>query len=356
MKIKVLFFLLTSSLLLANQPFGMPNTQPMGQGGSNAMEPKLSIHNEILAKINDKAISVMDVKKEMDMIFLKTYPDLVESPPARHQFYTASWKHVLDQMINKELMLLDAEEKQLQISEGEVREEMEKRFGPNIMKNLEKIGLTFEEAKENTKTELVVQRMSWYFIHQTATQAVTPKDVQIAYEKYLVDYPPKTEWTYQVISMRSDESKQAEELSNQVADLINKKQLSLSEIKDELLALPKENQTISISDDFVNNSEDISASHKQGLQDLVENQYSKPFEHSTRRANQKPCYRIFYLKKNMKYEPASFAEMSKQLRNELIQKLSQTESEKYISRLRKHYGFENNLLLVSEDFAPFSLQ
>lgn len=356
MKIKIFSLLFTSSFLIANQPFAMQDQSQGGFGGFNSMEPKLSIHNEILAKINDKSISVMDVKKEMDMIFLKAYPDMNDSLGARYQFYSSSWKHVLDQMINKELMLLDAEEKQLQISEGEVREEMEKRFGPNIMKNLEKIGLTFEEAKENTKTELVVQRMSWYFIHQTATQGVTPRDVQKAYEKYLIDYPPKTEWTYQVISIRSDEAEETKALALKVAALINQKQLQLSEIKDELLTLPKQNQSLSISDDFVNNSLDISSSHKKGLKNLVENQYSQPIENTARRANQKPCYRIFYLKRIMKHDPASFAEMSKQLRNELIQKKSQVESENYISKLRKHYGFENNLLLVSEDFSPFTMQ
>lgn len=357
MKNPIIITLLSSITLLANTSFspmggqaGMPGLNP-----PNPMEPKISIHNEILAKINDKPISVMDVIKEMDMIFLNSYPDLVDSPLAKYQFYTSSWKHVLNQMINKELMILDSVEKQLQISEGEVREEMEKRFGPNIMQNLEKINLTFDEAKDLTKKDLVVQRMSWYFIHQKALQGVTPEDIRFSYEKYLIQNPPKSEWTYQVITIQADELEGAKALTEKVNRVIEQKKLKLSEMKDEILTLANEAEKIKISKEYVNNSIDVSSSHKKGLISLLENQYSKPLIVEGR-ANLKPSYRIFYLKKKTEHEPPSFQEMTAQLKNELVQKLSATKSAEYISKLRKHYGFEGNLLLVPEDFNPFEVK
>ena len=43
---------------------------------------KLVVHNRILAKVNDKTISVLDVMKKMDIYLNRYYPDLADSPAA----------------------------------------------------------------------------------------------------------------------------------------------------------------------------------------------------------------------------------------------------------------------------------
>ena len=57
-----------------------------------------------------------------------------------------NWKYVLQELIDKELILGDAEEKKVAITAGDVRQEMENMFGPNIIANLDKIGLSMDEA------------------------------------------------------------------------------------------------------------------------------------------------------------------------------------------------------------------
>ena len=108
-------------------------------------DQKIAIQNTILSKVNGKTISMMDVKKRMDMLFHQSYPQHVHSNTARVQFYEASWRHILMDMVDNELIISDANDKEIKVTDGEVREVMEERFGPNVMQTLDKIGLTYEK-------------------------------------------------------------------------------------------------------------------------------------------------------------------------------------------------------------------
>src|SRR3990167_11079476 len=94
-------------------------------------EPKIAVQNSILTKVNGKTISMMDVKKKMDMAFHQNYPHLTHSNPARVQFYEVAWKKTLMDMIDNELILSDATDKEIKLTDGEVREALEERFAPN---------------------------------------------------------------------------------------------------------------------------------------------------------------------------------------------------------------------------------
>lgn len=353
MKIKLSCVIILFSILYGEPNFGLGQGQKFSTP-SSSMEPNLTVHNEVLIKVNNTVISVMDVLKEMDMIFMNSYPNLADSKQAKHQFYTSSWKQVLTQMISKELMILDAEGK-VEVSEGEVREELERRFAPNIMMALDKIGMPLDEAKEKIKKEIIFQRMSWYFIHNQATQAVTPQDIRKAYENYLRNNPAKTEWTYQVITIRGDDPSKTEDLSNKISRLLEDKTKDFSNITSEILALEEEKGVIKISDELVNNSQDISENHKKALELLGEKEHSLPIK-QTDTNNQKSTYRIFYVKNIQKKEPESFQAMTKELKNHLVQEQSAIEGEKYITKLKKQYGMENQQLLVPDDFNPFTLK
>ena len=76
--------------------------------------PHLAVNNRILAKVNDKAISVVDVMKKMDVLFYREFPQYTSSMQARYQFYKANWKHVLEELVSKELVMADAEENKRQ--------------------------------------------------------------------------------------------------------------------------------------------------------------------------------------------------------------------------------------------------
>lgn len=343
-------------LLIAHTLLATPLiAAPMSLEPPAPTEQKIAIQNSILTKINGKTISVLDVMKKMDVLFHRSYPQLIDSKQARFQFYQASWQHILSEMIDTELMLADAKKLELQIPDGEIREEMEKRFAPNLMKTLDKIGLSFEEAWEMLKTELIVQRMSWYNIHSKAHQTITPEDIRAAYQEYLKKNPPTKTWTYQVISIQADDESSAKEIADKTYEILSKNKTPDASIE-ELSALEKTipNSSIKISTEFKTNSAEISLAHKEPLELLEQGKASKPLLQTSR--NQKSLFRVFYLKEMEIIKPSDFNQMSNQLKNELVQKQSETQSKAYVSKLCDYYNIDKQAILKDITVQPFKLQ
>lgn len=315
--------------------------------------PKIGVQNSILSKVNGKTISMIDVKKKMDVVFHQSYPQYASSPQARLQFYETSWRHVLMEMIDNELILSDANDKEIKVSDGEIRESMEERFGPSVTQTLDKIGLTFDEAWKMVKNDLIIQRMSWWFIHSKAVSAVTPQDIKQAYRIYLEKNPAYSEWTYRVVSIRTDRPDDA------LSQIIYKHLAESNSPPETLLETLKAQYetpgvSISLSNVFTAKTQELSDLHKASLESLSQGTYSKPsFQMS--RAEKKTIYRILYLVNKSDYPAPTFESLSQHLRNDLTQKAIAQESQTYLNKLRKHYGYEPDKTLP-EDFHPFSLQ
>lgn len=337
---KIALFLIAATTLAAN-PFK-----------DFSADPKIAVQNAILAQVNGKTISMIDVKKKMDMAFHQSYPQLIDSNQARFQFYEASWRFVLMDLIDNELILSDATDKEVKVTDGEIREIMEERFGPNILHTLDKIGLTYEETWKMVKNEITVQRMKWWFVQSKAVTSVTPQDIRQAYRLYLKGNPPYSEWTYKVVSIRAD--KADDSLSEKAYKILAESNQSPDEAKELLKGLEDQGVQISVSNEFSAKTQDLSEIHKASLETLSPRTYSKP-SFQVSRTDKKTVYRIFYLIDKNDYPAPAFEALSQQLRNELIQKAIDQESAEYLGKLRKHYGFEADKT-IPEDLHPFSLQ
>ncbi|HPE85389.1 MAG TPA: SurA N-terminal domain-containing protein, partial [Chlamydiales bacterium] len=101
-----------------------------------ADEPSMAIHNRPLIKVNGRTISVIDVMKKMNAFIYQNYPHAINNKAMLYQFYSGNWRSTLDEMINSELMLLEAEAKEIKVSDADVREKVEERYGPNVMEKL----------------------------------------------------------------------------------------------------------------------------------------------------------------------------------------------------------------------------
>ncbi|OGN64732.1 MAG: hypothetical protein A3E80_06545 [Chlamydiae bacterium RIFCSPHIGHO2_12_FULL_49_9] len=316
---------------------------------------KIAMQNTILAKVNGRTFSVMDVKKKMDLLFYKNYPHLADSLQARAQYYQVSWRPVLTELIDNELILADATAKELKLTDGEIREEMENRFGPNVMLTLDKIGLTYDETWELVKNEMMVQRMSWWFIHSKAMQSVTPKDIRGAYQEYLTQNPPYEECKYKVISIRMDTPD--ESIAENVYRFLSEQNKNPEELAAGLKQFEADGTKIQISTEYVAKDIELSESHRNALSSLAPGSYSKPSSQFSR-AEKKTIYRIFYLSDKVEHPAPPFEAISQELQNKLVQKAAISYSESYIGKLRKYYGFDSESLkkTVPEDLHPFSLQ
>jgi len=294
--------------------------------------------------------------KKMDMVLHRNYPQYADSSQARFQFYSANWRPVFMEMIDTELILSDAQDKEMKISDGEVREEMESRFGPNVTSTLDKIGLAYEDAWKMIKNELIVHRMTWFFVHSKAVQSISPQAIRDAYHQYLVQNPPFQEWSYRVLSIRSDDDNAAaaEELHCLLLEA-GQSPDSAAFFKEWEIAHPS--IKLQISNEYLAKDADLSESHRTILASLTPGSYSLPILQISR-SESKSIYRIFYLAKKNDHPAPAFEALSGQLKNELLQKAVAKESDSYLQKLRNHYGFDPNRLqeTVPDDLQPFHLE
>ncbi len=318
-------------------------------------EPTLVVNNVILAKVNGHTISVLDVMKRMDMIFHHAYPQYADSKPSKYQFYQMSWEKVLNDMVNTELILADGEDKEIKISEGEVREEVEMRFGPNTMATLDKIGITMEEAMTMVKNDMMVQRMNWFFVHSKALQGVTPNEIRKAYKEFCQKNPPVDQWNYQVITVKADDKETAAKLADKAYHTLQQNQEDPSSLfptlKDIATLFPS--VALQISPEYTVDAKDLAEAHLAALKTLTNSSVSEPIEQKSR-FDTKNIFRIFYLKEHHQEDKPEFTGLSVKLRDELLDKYSANQTTTYLEKLRKYYSHGQPLLeKLPDNFQPF---
>jgi hypothetical protein len=319
-------------------------------------EPQeLIVYNRILAKVNEKTISVIDVMKKMDLFLQKYYSHLADSKLARYQFYSSQWKEYLTQMIDQELMIADAEKLEVKVTDAEVREEILTRFGTNIMAVLDKLGFTYDEARKMIHDEILVQRMIWFRVNSKALTRVNSFDVKEAYRQFCEKNPELEEWQYQVLSIRSANKNASGALAVRAFELLQSK-LELNAVADQLKT-PEETIFVTLSPEMQLDEKNVSDAHKEVLKTLSENSFSQPIAQISR-ADQSVVYRIFYLKKHSKKVLPPFEKMADQLREELLQEAAYRENTHYIAKLRDRLGFDEKYMTetLPKDFQPFAVQ
>jgi hypothetical protein len=345
-KFLCLFFFLLAHFAFSSQP--------------SFSEPKsISVQNTILAKVKERTISVLDVRKKMDLIFYKSYPNLKNNVQARYQFYLANWRHFLTEMIDTELILADAATKELKITDGEIREEMQKRFGPNILFTLYDMGLTYEETWQMVKTEIIVRKMTGYHVSGRVYSSVTPVLVRQAYEDFCSKNPELEEWNYQLVTVKAPDESLQKQVADQVHALLVSSKKDPSSLQGQVKEIEKKHQgaVIQISQLYKANQKELSKTHLSILQSLSSGSYSDPI-FQTSRLEGKKVTRIFYLKDANKKEIPSFEKMSDQLQEQLFHEMASKEYSHFCEKLRKRYGYDpiEELKNFDESFQPFLLQ
>jgi hypothetical protein len=346
----ILIFIIPSSLAFsAPSPIILPDDE-------NA---RMLVNNRILAKVGDKPITVIDVMKKMDMIFYRQFPEYTSSKTARYQFYQATWKDMLQDMIDKELILADAEESKLEVTSGDVRQEMEDIFGPNIISNLDKAGLTMDEAWQLVHDDIVIRRMLLHYVNNKALRNVNPQEIRKAYLKYVEGYVPSNEWVYRVISIRHPNDKQTEELAEKLSEILKEDKTTNPEklIAQFKAANEGSEVQVNISEEFNHKGQEIAPNYKQILSTLEKCSYSKPVAQKSRNDN-KTFYRIFFLKDKTVDAVKPFATVANELKNKLIQEEMAKETEAYLKKLREHFAMKEEYLkeMIPEEFQPFILK
>jgi len=319
---------------------------------------RLVVNNRILVKVHGKTISVVDVMKKMDVFLSHNYPQHASSTVTRYQFFASSWKDTLQQMINNELMMADAEQVELKVSDGDVRESLQERFGPNVMASLDKLGITYDEAWQIVYSDLVVQRMNWFRVHSKAMQSVNPQDIKAAYKDYLAQHPPEEKWLYQVLSIRAETPHAGGEIAKKAFQLLHEQNVAFSNLGSHLQEdATASNLTVSLSPDYEATERQLSQAHKEVILKLSPGSYSEPIAQVSK-ADGSTATRIFYLKSHTKLEPPAFEKMADKLYDELMDKAVARENALYMAKLRERFGHDikAQVDLIPSDFQPFALK
>jgi hypothetical protein len=342
---------LTSNLELYSNTIG----SPIEASGKQ----QIIVNNRILAKVNDKTISVLDVMKKMEVFLSRYYPQYSDSVQAKYQYFNAQWRETLAQMIDNELMIADAEKLELKVTDSEVREAILERFGPNIMASLDKLELSYEEAKRMVQNDIIVEKMTWYRIHSKALQDVNPQDIKLAYRDYLKNNPPSEKWQYQVLSIRAKDEEQGRAFAKRAYDMLCSAKASLPEILDEVKKeIPSDSDiSLTVSDEYDSDTKTISKNHKDVLVKMMADSVSEPIRQLTR-ADKQAVFRIFHLKDHTKILPLKFSQMSDKLKDELLEKAVIKESKNYVEKLRDKFGYDSKMVEepIPSDFQPFVIR
>lgn len=320
--------------------------------GAPSHPEHLIVNNRVIAKVNGKAISVIDLMKKMDIVFYKEFPQYTSIPEARYQFYQANWKSMLKELINKELILADAEENKLQVGSGEVRQEMENLFGPNIIGNLDKIGMTFDEAWKIIQGDIQLHRMLYIRVNSKASRDVTPKTVYANYEEYAKENSVLDQWGYRVVSIRHKDSSVGAATANIAYQLLTIECIPLSELAENLKNHSSTGKSsVNISELFVHTEKEMSPAYKDIIEKMSPKSYSMPIAQKSK--DKSLVFRFFYLDAMTPGGAPSFQASENKIKEKLLSKGLNEKGEAYVKKLYQHFDVQE---MISEGFEPFSLK
>lgn len=323
-------------------------------------DPKILINNRILANVNGKPVSTYDLMKKMDLAFFRQYPEYASSVEARYQFYQFSWKPALSDIIDKELILADAKESKIEVSTGDVRQEIELSFGPNTIANLDKAGFSFEEAFKIMQEEILIRRLVAGRVHAKSMRQVTPNRVRQAYEEFIRDPANArlTQWSYRIITIKERNLQKTEETAKIVYQMLMDG-VSLDELPLKL----KERKVVgrkgkvTISNVIKQNDKEISDEYRDYITALDIGMYSQPFSHKSRATNS-TVYRILIIEEKIPGGVPPYKEMEAKIKDKLLDDEIDKETDSYLLRLRQHYHIRQNDLdaYLPSNYQPFIIK
>jgi hypothetical protein len=298
---------------------------------------EMLVLNRVLAQANGTPITALDVFKRMDFLFYRQYPEYISSDSAKYQYYQMNWKEALNELIDRELMRADAVEMKIEINPSEVRQELEQTFGPDIILNLDKIGLSLDEAMTMLKDELLIRRVMMFKVNGRVYRTIGPLELKNAYEEWVKGHTTPEKWRYQVVTLRSTDEKEAIEAAEHIREaLLEGKALEVvrEECLQEELISPA--ITLTVSDPYLHPQEEVPPLILPHLTSLENGAVSEPFSQVSRRTGEVVVRLVLLDEKVAAYVPP-LRDVEVRLKNQLLQKGMEEQSRKYLASLREHY-------------------
>lgn len=317
----------------------------------------ITFHNRILARANGKSISMVDVVKQLDMLYYQNFPDKRGDNEARLEFYKAYWKRVLRDIVDRELVLAEAQEKQMEVSNGDVREEMEEMFGPDVIKNVSSAGLTVQEAQKMIRSDIVLRRMLYFRVKSRAYSSITPQEIEKAYNKMAEDLGSREEISWQAITFKSPKDALTKQAAFDGFHLLTKGEATPETVKQVLIEknqMPKDKDVaVTLSQVFTNHKSELSRDLLDLFDKLPPGVCSEPKAQKSRNDSSQ-VWKIYLIVGKKVGDMPPLADVEARIRENLIQEQVDSRSEEYITGLRKHFGVNyDEIDQELTDYEPF---
>ncbi len=363
-------FCILAPFILSYFGAGFCQELPQKKERTSALSVKGSIvvDNRVLANVRNQAITIYDIVKKLDMIFYKQFPEYRSSPEARLQFYKANWKIVLKDMIHRQLALAYAEDKKFEVSRGDIREELEELFGPEVMMNLYDAGLSLYDVEEMLKADILMRRILMHFIRSPIMASLTPEKLHEEYIRYVKAKQSSTdqeeEWVWQACLLKpAIQEVKTESLTQEKVAHIH--ETLLVAIADDTLPQEMASKAINTygveiipSQKFTSVRSEMSSQIVNAIEATDIGVFSKPVVTQSRNAESETVWKSYRLieKKRLMPEIPNFRDIEAKIREEVAAPLMAEKTEQFFQDLKRQYGVH---MAISEKeletFEPFRL-
>jgi hypothetical protein len=310
------------------------------------------VENRVLAMVRDQIVTVVDVTKKMDMIFCQQFPQYKGVPEARYEFYRTNWRNIFQELVDRQLIISMAEEKQFGVTNGDIRQELEELFGPNAMMNLYEGGLSLHDVEEMMKADILLRRALSFYVHAPAFAAVTPAVLRAEYEKRVEELKKKYGWVWRTVTVRSKSGDCPKRIADRVWNRLQKEKCTIEQVGAEL----GDGYEVVMSQPFRSEQSEVAANVQTILEQLQPQTFSEP-QPCTLRSDPRQGWRCYIVDDRFFVKAPSFDELESTLRQEMVSPAITKRTVEFFEDLRKQYGVKH--LLSSEElqaFEPFQLK
>ena len=322
-------------------------------GTSEALSIQTS--NRILVKVAETPITVLDVKREMDRQIYMNDQRIFENPQATYTHYMKNWKHVLQKIVQDEILYLEAKKMEYKIPSHDITQKVAELYGDNSVETCRMLSMTAEQAREHCNKEVISTHLSWYKIWNKSIMAATPKMTNIAYADHVADLAKKDQWTYQTIYVKGKDEKEVLNISDEVATML--KESDCENISGLLhgIGAGHEDLHLRASKDITLHTNELSSSLLSTLGSLEEGMTSEVI---TNQKGEEYIAKILRLKSIQKEPIPPYEELAENLRNGLINKFGSENTTMFFEDLYKQYDIDGlyGEKLTASTLQPFSIQ
>jgi hypothetical protein len=292
---------------------------------------KVLVENRVLACVRDQTITVMDVMKKLDMIFYQQYPQYRGIPEARYEFYSANWRKALDELVDRRLALLYSEEKQLHLTNGDIRQELEDIYGPNVLMSLYEEGLSLQESYEMMREDIQFRRVVFFFVQSPIQTSLTPHIVHEAYNRKVAELQRQKGWLWRSITLKGKTAPLEKAKALEIHKDLAEKKISLKAFMEHI----PEDLDVVVSQQFRSFQHEVAPSVASLLQELPLHSYSSPIP--VTKGESVEGWRIYIVDEYFLPKIPLFYEIEGEIKNDLASPEIHRKTDEFFQGLRKQY-------------------